>query len=46
MSVYLFQMCAVDLTLIDGIDETTDFKVLAELGADPSRFKSAKQFSS
>lgn len=42
----LLQMCGVDLTRIDGIDVTTAFKVLAEIGADLSRFKNAKHFAS
>jgi len=42
----LVQMCGVDLTRIDGIDVTTAFKVLAEVGADLSRFKHAKHFAS
>jgi transposase len=42
----LLQMCGVDLTRIDGIDVTTAFKVLAEVGADLSRFKNAKHFAS
>jgi transposase len=42
----LLQMCGVDLTRIDGIDVTTAFKVLAEVGADFSRFKDAKHFAS
>jgi hypothetical protein len=42
----LLQMCGVDLTRIDGIDVTTAFKVLAEVGADLSRFKDAKHFAS
>jgi len=46
MRPYLFQLCGVDLTRIDGIDVTTVFKVLAEVGADLSRFKSAKHFAS
>ena len=46
MRTYLFQLCGVDLTLIDGIDVTTAFKVLAEVGADLSRFTSAKHFAS
>jgi transposase len=46
LRIYLFQLCGVDLTRIDGIDVTTAFKVLAEVGADLSRFKSAKQFAS
>lgn len=46
MRAYLFQLCGVDLTQIDGIDVTTAFKVLTEVGADLSRFKSAKHFAS
>jgi len=46
LRTYLFQLCGVDLTRIDGIDVTTAFKVLAEVGADLSRFKSAKHFAS
>jgi transposase len=46
MRTHLFQLCGVDLTRIDGIDVTTAFKVLAEVGADLSRFKSAKHFAS
>ena len=42
----LMQMCGVDLTRIDGIDVTTAFKVLSEIGADMSKFKSAKHFAS
>lgn len=39
-------MCGVDLTRIGGIEVTTAMKVLSEVGADMSRFKSAKQFAS
>jgi transposase len=39
------QMCGVDLTDIDGIDVITAFKVLSEIGADMSKFKSAKHFA-
>jgi transposase len=46
MRTYLFHLCGVDLTQIDGIDVTTAFKVLTEVGADLSRFKSAKHFAS
>jgi transposase len=46
MRSHLFRLCGVDLTRIDGIDVTTAFKVLAEIGADLSRFKSAKHFAS
>jgi transposase len=43
---YLFRICGVDLTAIDGIDTTTALKVIAEIGSDLSRFKSAKHFAS
>ena len=43
---YLFRICGVDLTAIDGIDTTTALKVIAEIGPDLSRFKSAKHFAS
>jgi len=43
---YLFRMCAVDLTRIDGIDTTTALKVVAEVGPDLSRFPTSKQFTS
>jgi transposase len=42
----LFQMCGVDLTGIDGIDVTTALAVVSEVGADLSRFPSAKAFAS
>jgi transposase len=42
----LFQMCGVDLTRIDGIDVTTALAVLSEVGADLSRFPTAKAFAS
>lgn len=46
MRVDLFRLCGVDLTRIDGIDVTTAFTVLSEVGADMSRFKDAKHFAS
>ncbi len=46
LRTHLFRLCGVDLTRIDGIDVTTAFKVLAEVGADLPRFKSAKHFAS
>ena len=42
----LFRMCGVDLTRIDGIDETTALAVISETGADMSRFPSDKHFAS
>lgn len=46
LRLYLFRCCGVDLTGIDGIDVTTALKVIAEVGPDLSRFKSAKHFAS
>lgn len=43
---YLFRLCGVDLTQINGINPTTALKVIAEVGIDMSRFKSAKHFAS
>lgn len=42
----LIQACGVDLTRIDGIDVGVALKVIAEVGTDLSRFKSAKHFAS
>ena len=42
----LYRMSGVDLTAIDGINDITDLKVLAETGTDMSRWKSEKHFSS
>lgn len=41
----LFNMCGVDLTRIDGIDVTTALAVLAEIGADMSRFSTVRKFT-
>lgn len=46
LRAHLIGMCGVDLTQIGGIEVTTAMKVLSEVGADMSRFKSAKQFAS
>ncbi len=43
---YLFRLCGVDLTRINGINPTTALKVISEVGPDMSRFKSAKHFAS
>jgi len=42
----LQRMSGVDLTSIDGIDTTTALKILAEIGTDMSRWKTAKHFAS
>jgi transposase len=42
----LFRVCGVDLTRIDAIDVSTALKVIAEVGTDLSKFKSAKHFCS
>ena len=42
----LYRMSGVDLTAIDGINDITALKVLAETGTDMSRWKSEKHFSS
>ncbi len=42
----LLLTCGVDLTRINGIETTTALKVIAEVGPDLSRFKSAKHFAS
>ncbi len=42
----LFQMAGVDLTVIEGIDESTALVILSEIGTDVSKFPSAKHFAS
>jgi transposase len=42
----LFQALGVDLTLIEGIDVGTALMILAEVGADVSRFPTEKHFAS
>lgn len=42
----LIRWCGVDLTRIDGLQVSTVFKVLAEIGTDLSRFKTVKHFCS
>jgi transposase len=42
----LLRTCGVDLTRINGVETTTALKVIAEVGPDLSRFKSAKHFAS
>jgi len=42
----LFRMAGVDLTAIEGINETTALVILSEIGTDLSRFPTAKNFVS
>ena len=42
----LFQMAGVDLTLIEGIDESTALVILSEIGTDLAKFPTCKQFVS
>ena len=42
----LQRTCGVDLTRINGVETATALKVIAEVGPDLSRFKSAKHFAS
>lgn len=46
LRIALLRVCGVDLTRIDGIQTSTALKVLAEVGPDLSRFKTAKHFAS
>ena len=43
---HLFRMTGVDLTRIDGIDGFTALKVVSEIGADMTKWPSAKHFAS
>jgi transposase len=42
----LFEMAGVDLTVIEGIDESTALVILSEIGTDVSKFPTVKQFTS
>jgi transposase len=42
----LYCVCGVDLTAIEGIDETTALVLLSEIGTDMSRWPSLKHFAS
>lgn len=42
----LFCLCGVDLTAIEGIDETTALVLLSEIGTDMGRWPSLKHFAS
>ena len=43
---HLYRMIGVDLTRIDGIDGYTALKVISEIGADMTKWPSAKHFAS
>jgi transposase len=42
----LFEMAGVDLTVIEGIDESTALVILSEIGTDLTKFPTVKQFTS
>ena len=42
---HLYQMTGVDLTRIDGVDAYTALKVISEIGADMTKWPSAKHFA-
>jgi transposase len=42
----LYQLAGVDLTVIEGIDESTALVLLSEIGPDLSKFPTVKQFTS
>ena len=43
---HLYRITGVDFTTIDGLDVLTVQTIISEVGLDPSKFKSAKHFSS
>ena len=43
---HLYRMTGVDLTRIDGVDAYTALKVISEIGADMTKWPSAKHFAS
>jgi transposase len=43
---YLYQLCGVDLTAVDGIDVVLAQDILAEIGTDMSKWPTAKHFTS
>ena len=46
IGTHLYRMTGVDLTRIDGIDGFTALKVISEIGADMTKWPSAKHFAS
>jgi transposase len=42
----LYRMAGVDLTVLEGVDANTALVILSEVGADVSRFATAKRFTS
>ncbi len=43
---YLYRLCGVDLTAIDGLNASTVFTILSETGVDTSPWRTEKHFSS
>jgi transposase len=46
LRTYLYQICGVDLTQIDGIEVLTAQTVISEIGLDMSKWKTVKHFTS
>lgn len=46
LRTYLYQLCGVDLTAVDGIDVVLAQDILAEIGTDMSKWPTAKHFTS
>lgn len=46
INTYLYDLCGVDLTEIDGIDSLSALKIISEIGTDMRRWKSEKCFGS
>lgn len=46
VQTYLYQLCGVDLTVVDGIDSLSALKIISEIGIDMEKWKTEKQFGS
>jgi transposase len=46
LRTYLYQMCGVDLTQIEGVNVLTAQKVISEIGLDMSKWRTVKHFTS
>ncbi len=46
VQTYLYKLCGVDLTAIDGVDALSGLKIISEVGIDMGKWKTEKQFGS